>query len=237
VARAKRTDRAEARRRHRAITVEPLAEGDDGAGGADESPTTQRAGAAAGPRTRSALSAPAGGSSAAPQRPGVIAAFTSSFRPVDLRSDLRLLPRLLLHRAFLAPTVASGVAFILFAYASGPFVILLYQYFSYQLPVASLFIAGFFAPRGSYLIGGVLGVVSFLFQAPLWINLPPDFAISGIVSGALAGALFASLAAWYRRFLNRANPNRNRPTTPTSRRPDGKVPRKPQQRPMLARRR
>ena len=51
------------------------------------------------------------------------------------------------------------------------------------------------------------------------------------------GAFFAAAAAWYRRFLNRASPNRPRPNTPTSRRPDGKVARKPQQRPMLARRR
>ena len=110
-------------------------------------------------------------------------------------------------------------------YAPSPPVFLLYQYFSYQLPVAALFIAGFFAPRASYLIGGVLGVVSVLFRAPLWVGQPTELAIGAIVSGAFGGALFAS------------NPNRNRPTTPTSRRPDGKVPRKPQQRPMLARRR
>ena len=237
MARAKRTDRAEARRRHRATIVEPLAEGDDGSGGAEDAAIAQRAGATAAPRGRSAVAAPASGGSPAPQRPGVMAAFTSSFRPADLRTDLRLLPRLLLHRAFLAPAVASGLAFILAVYAPSPPVFLLYQYFSYQLPVAALFIAGFFAPRASYLIGGVLGVVSVLFQAPLWVGQPTELAIGAIVSGAFGGALFASLAAWYRRFLSRANPNRNRPTTPTSRRPDGKVPRKPQQRPMLARRR
>ena len=58
-----------------------------------------------------------------------------------------------------------------------------------------------------------------------------------LFTGVPLSALIAAAGAWYRRFLNRANPNRARPSTPTSRRPDGKVPKKPQQRPMLARRR
>jgi hypothetical protein len=58
-----------------------------------------------------------------------------------------------------------------------------------------------------------------------------------IVTGIPLAAIVAAAGAWYRRFLNRANPNRTRPSTPSSRRPDGKVPKKPQQRPMLARRR
>ena len=233
MARAKRTDRAEARRRHRATFAEPLAEGAPGTD--DDSPA-----AATGGTARAAAPAPrraSGPATGQPQRASVTSAFTSSFRPVDLRSDVRLLPKLLMHRAFLAPTVASGLAFILAVFAPSPPAFIFYQYFSYQLPVAALFIAGFFAPRASYLIGGILGVVSVLFQAPLWVGQPADFAIGALVTGALGGALFAAMAAWYRRFLSRANPNRPRQAAQTSRRPDGKIPKKNTQRPMLARRR
>ncbi|MEA2518569.1 MAG: hypothetical protein QOF49_649, partial [Chloroflexota bacterium] len=57
--------------------------------------------------------------------------------------------------------------------------------------------------------------------------------------GVPSAALFAAAAAWYRRFLNRANPNRprQRPGGSSGRRPDGKVAKKNTQRPMLARRR
>src|SRR5262249_18379203 len=49
-------------------------------------------------------------------------------------------------------------------------------------------------------------------------------------------AFFAAAAAWYRRFLRRASPNRQAQQS-AARRPDGKVPKKNEQRPMLARRR
>jgi hypothetical protein len=54
--------------------------------------------------------------------------------------------------------------------------------------------------------------------------------------GVPMSMFFASAAAWYKRFLNRANPNRNRPTQ-AGRRPDGKQPKRNEQRPILARRR
>jgi hypothetical protein len=65
----------------------------------------------------------------------------------------------------------------------------------------------------------------------------PTFIVQALTAGVVYGAFFAAAAAWYRRFLNRASPNRPRQNTSTSRRPDGKVAKKPQQRPMLARRR
>ena len=233
MARAKRTDRAEARRRHRATFADPLADG-EGAAAEDAPASIPVAGSRA---ATGGLRKPAAPAPGQPVRPSVTSAFTSSFRQVDLRSDVRLLPKLLVHRAFLAPTVASGLAFVLFAYFPSPPTVLFYKYFSYQLPVAALFVAGFFAPRASYLIGAIVGVASVLFQAPLWMGQTSDFAIGSLVSGALGGALFASMAAWYRRFLRRANPNRARPTQPSGRRPDGKIPKKDTPRPMLARRR
>jgi hypothetical protein len=236
VARAKRTDRAEARRRSRAALAATLDETDlDAAADADASAAAvspRRAANTAATRTR-----PGAASTPPPPRPGVGNAFKSSFTPLDWRADLRALPRLLRTRAFLAPTVASGLAFILVVLVPSSFTVAFYQYFSYQLPIGAVFIAGFFAPRASYLLGGLVAVASVLFQLPLFTGSSADLILGAMVSGAVYGGLFAAAAAWYRRFLSRANPNRGRPTPTTSRRPDGKIPKKPQQRPMLARKR
>jgi hypothetical protein len=129
------------------------------------------------------------------------------------------------------------VAAILYMVSPSPTTAIFYQYFSYQAPILALLVAGFFAPRASWLIGALLGTLSLLFQLPLLVGFAPADVLSFLFSGALYGALFASMAAWYRRFLSSMSRNRNRPTATTSRRPDGKIPRKPEQRPMLARRR
>lgn len=232
MARAKRTDRAEARRRNRAIFADPPVDGELEAT-ADEAP----AGGATPARAAASKPRAAGAPQAILPRPGVAAAFRSSFRPLDLRGDLRFLPRLLISRAFLAPTVASGIAFILFVFQQNEFTSAFYQYFSWQLPIGALFIGGFFAPRASYLIGAAIAIASLLFQLPLLVGQPAELFIGSLFTAIVYGSLFAAAASWYRRFLSRANPNRGRPPTSTSRRPDGKVPKKPQQRPMLARRR
>jgi hypothetical protein len=179
------------------------------------------------------------GTTGGPERPSITGAFRSSFRPLDLRGDLRALPRLLMSKAFLVPAVVSGVAFILFAVEQNQLTAFLYQYFSYQFPVAAVFATGFFAPRASWLLGGLVAILSTLFQFPLFIGTSPGLLLAVLVQGAVYGSFFGAAAAWYRRFLNRANPNRmgGRPQPTTSRRPDGKIPKRNQQRPMLARRR
>jgi hypothetical protein len=240
VARAKRTDRAEARRRSRAALAATLDQPDlDATDDADGDASAvvaapRRAANTAAARTRPGAAA---SSAALPPRPGVASAFKGSFTPLDWRTDLRALPRLLLTKAFLAPTVASGLAFILVVVAPSQYTVAFYQFFSYQLPVAAVFVAGFFAPRASYLLGGLVAMASVLFQLPLFAGYGVEFILGALVSGAIYGGLFAAAAAWYRRFLSRANPNRGRPQATTSRRPDGKIPKKPQQRPMLARKR
>ncbi|HET7473002.1 MAG TPA: hypothetical protein VFJ71_07745 [Candidatus Limnocylindrales bacterium] len=226
MARAKRTARAEARRRYRASTDPAFVEADDPV--EDPSPA------------RPALSArPAPTASRGQERPSITGAFRSSFRPLDLRGDLRALPRLLMTKAFLIPAVVSGVSFILFAFEQNQLTAFLYQYFSYQFPVAAVFATGFFAPRASWLLGALVAILSTLFQFPLFIGTSAALLLAVLVQGAIYGSFFAAAAAWYRRFLNRANPNRMAagPQSTTSRRPDGKIPKRNQQRPMLARRR
>jgi hypothetical protein len=258
VARAKRTDRAEARRRNRAMYAEPSAEGEPDTTADDEAPRPATSARAAAPRSR------AGGAStgsAPAQRPGIGAAFRSSFRPLDLRGDLRALPQILTHWSLFVPVILAGLAVALVPFfTSSPIVGTIFGYFSGPAPFGTAFIAGLFAPRASYLVGIIVALASFAFMALAFAVGPFGGALQGmvdpvtnqplseaaakagllneaLVTGVPLAALVAAAGAWYRRFLNRANPNRARPTSPTSRRPDGKVPKKPQQRPMLARRR
>ena len=228
MARAKRTARAEARRRYRATIADSPDAG--AAEGADGTVETERSDVRGRPGPRRA--------SEAPERPSILAAFRSSFRPLDLRGDLRALPRLLMSKAFLIPLDLSGLSFVLVLLAPSAFTVFFYQYFSYQFPVAAVFATGFFAARAGWLLGALVAVGSVLFQLPQF-DIPASELLAGLLVQAIYGAFFGAAAAWYRRFLNRANPNRmaggRQPTT--SRRPDGKIPRKQTARPMLARRR
>jgi drug/metabolite transporter (DMT)-like permease len=266
VARAKRTDRAEARRRHRAASIDQpdLDEGlEEAAGG---SAPSARAVANRAPSARTDSVTPSTPSAPTATRPSLGGAFRSSFRPIDLRGDLSALPRLLRHWSFFIPVVLSGVAVVLFQYFPKDSLAAAYfGYFAGVTPFGAVLFAGFFAPRAAWLLGILVSIVAALFLgASLYVqyaglpdgvfidtgvnqvNLVPSevakaeitqFVVQAVTVGAVYGGLFAAAAAWYRRFLNRASPNRARPTSSTARRPDGKVPKKPQQRPMLARRR
>jgi len=257
VARAKRTDRAEARRRNRAMFADPNGEGELGTTADDDAPRpATSARAAAAQRSRVVTGT---GPAPAP-RPGIAAAFRSSFRPLDLRGDLRALPQILTHWSLLVPVILAGLAVAMVPFfTSSPIVGTIFGYFSGPAPFGTAFVAGLFAPRASYLVGILAALASVGFMALAFAVGPFGGALQGmtditgqpltesaakaallneaLVTGVPLAALVAAAGAWYRRFLNRANPNRARPTTPTSRRPDGKVPKKPQQRPMLARRR
>jgi hypothetical protein len=269
VARAKRTDRAEARRRSRAALTDQTIEGDapepavDRAAEAPGRAATSSPGAANPGRARSGSAGQAG---QRPERPSIIAAFRSSFRPVDLRGDLRALPTLVRHWSFYVPIVLVGLALVLSQYFPKNGLIAAFNgYFSGVTPVGAVLIAGFFAKRASWLVGGLVSIAAALLLAlslsVRFGGLPdgayvdigidrvtlietavakaeiPAVILQALTSGAIYGSLFASAGAWYRRFLMRASPTRTRPTTPTSRRPDGKIPKKNAQRPMLARRR
>jgi hypothetical protein len=251
VARAKRTDRAEARRRNRAI----LAETEDG----ELETTADEDTASESPSARAVATRPrptASGSPTPAPRPGITSAFRASFRPLDLRGDLRALPQIVTHWSLFVPVILAGLAVALVPFfASSP----IFGYFSGPAPFGTAFIAGLFAPRASYLVGILVGLASVSFMALAFAVGPFGGVLQGmtdvtgqpltesaaksallseaLVTGVPLAAIVAAAGAWYRRFLNRANPNRTRPSTPSSRRPDGKVPKKPQQRPMLARRR
>jgi hypothetical protein len=236
VARAKRTDRADARRRYRATQYEPIDELDDLDSADDSAPARSTASRAAASSTSQATGRP---------RPSIAAAFRGAFRPLDLPGDVRALPRLLINRAFLIPAALIVAVAVVIVVTGGKELITreISQFFLAPPPLVPVFIAGFLAPRGSYLLGGLLGIIQsiavfVIISTPALTPLVgvPDagtFASSLFVS-VVFGAFYAAAMAWYKRFLRAANPPRVAPATS---KPAGKQRRGAQSRPALARRR
>lgn len=222
MARAKRTDRTDARRRHRAQLA-----------GVDESEMTNES-ASAGTSSR------AGTASAPLQRPSITAAFRGAMRPLDIRGDLRALPQVLTNWGFLAALAVTAVAagWFVIAYNDAMAAVAVgapvselekvvggnsIPYFVATMamqppPAIGAFLIGFAAKRGSWLGGLVYGILVTIVAIAI-LQLPAGRLLSGngpadpvIVGHAawspLGAALFASAAAWYRRFLDLSNPNR-----------------------------
>ena len=220
MARAKRTDRAEARRRYRATQDEAPFADDTLEEDAVAEPTTAPARPSGRERVRAASTQPT-----PPARPGMRAAFSKAFRPLDVRGDLVALPGLLRNRAFLIPLalIVGVAAAVVLTGGNEPITSTFSVYFLAPPPVAPVFLAGFLAPRASWLIGGVLGAFAALLIV-LILSLPSMQALTTTTTGATAlepgiigysfflstvgGALFAAVAAWYKRFLFLANPAR-----------------------------
>jgi hypothetical protein len=240
LARAKRTTRSEARRRYRADLHERAEVLQAENGEATDAP----AGRSAGPSRR-------GAAEEAP-RPGIGYAFRAAFRPLDLRGDLAFLPKLIIHKSVLIPAgITIAATALMFQTASGIdetggtadgdplrfIAILLFQYFVVAPPVGAAFLAGFLAPKASWLGGVITGLVAaaclaVLVYSPLFGEVTDDRTREAVLTQALlispaGGALFASASAWYKRFLNLANPNRGR--RGTQRRNTGRAKSRPAQ--------
>jgi hypothetical protein len=223
VARAKRTNRTEARRRHRAEQA-TLAETEPGDVIAAPAPTGKSS-----------------AKSATPERPGIKMAFRGAMRPLDLRGDLRALPTVLVNWGFLAAmgiTVGAAALFVI-AYSDAMAAIPVGTATPDQLtnvvgtstipyflgtmalqppPAIGAFLIGFAAKRASWLGGLIYGifvtiVAIVVLQTQAGRLLTGDSSAQAVIVGhaawsPLGAALFASAAAWYRRFLDLANPNR-----------------------------
>jgi hypothetical protein len=236
VARAKQTGRAEARRRYRQTVAAESVGGDDGAAELDYGERKPEAGPKGAARpARTPDRAPTG-------RVGVFDSFRLAYHPAHIREDLRALPELLRSRAFLgglALIVVGGVAWLLFPARQG-------SALAWELLVvpgsalAPQLVGGFFAPRASYLIGFILGILQTLMFTLVTLSPPvvaayeaiqpgsapqlrADQVLSALVSSAVTGALFAAAAAWYRRFLSLSSPRRAQaPARNTARRSGGR---------------
>jgi hypothetical protein len=190
LARAKNTSRAEARKRARAAHRAELAENDQLDDQLDD---------------ESADAQPA-------RRP-------SMFQMPNVLEDIRTLPqtfrsRRLLWLPFGLVLIGFVLRLILFGLPADlqPWAYMYIQFFLIPSGLFSYFIAGFIAPRSSYLVGMLLGILSGALYAIAEIaTLPPgpvllasDIAVaifSTAFSAALFGTFAGAFAAWYRNFL------------------------------------
>ncbi|MBA2701528.1 MAG: hypothetical protein H0U58_07495 [Chloroflexi bacterium] len=226
MARAKSTARAVARRRNRAAQALPDS---DTASAADPASPV-----AAGGRSRETP----GASSTPGARLGIGTAFRQAFRPVDVRADLAALPAIALHsKALWLPLLLTIGTAVAVGITRGTDVIttFLYTYFVQTPAIGGVFIAGFLAPRASWLLGLIVGLVSAICYVVLGLSvaasLPGGAATPGIGDTIVAalllspvmGLFFASAAAWYRRFLQLSSPNRGRQAQTVRRGADGRT--------------
>lgn len=209
MARAKQTARSEARRRYRQSTAPTFS---DGEGELDQEDAADRRTARAAP-ARAADNRPPSG------RVGFASAFRLAYHPPNIREDIRTLPSTLRSRGFLAAVlmvIGGGVLWYAFPVYSGSIT----AWELLVLPGSALapqLVAGFFAPRASYLLGFAVGLVQPVVY--LVVNssarvqeayIARGVSIPGItveqvglafLNSLIMGALFAAMAAWYRRFL------------------------------------
>jgi hypothetical protein len=225
VARAKRTDRANARRRYRAEMA--------GTEGFDEEGAPVAAGPT--PAPSKARPAPSKGttSNPPPGRLGIGEAFRRSIHPLNIRGDLRDLPKLVTNKALWLPAALTiGSTILVFATGADKnfMTALLYTYFVQSPAIGGVFLAGFLAPRASWLLGVLVGLLSAACYTAIILSgtlgAPTESARDVIVAAFLLspvmGGLFAAGAAWYRRFLQLSSPNRGKQPPPKKAGNDGR---------------
>ena len=162
MARAKRTDRADARRRYRA---QQAAEAQESGEELDLADDDEEPGATRPAQSREPVRTPPRRAAAAPPpppaRPGIGYAFRAAFRPANLREDLAALPQLIRHRSIWLPALISIGTTVVLLVTGGRDVVsaLIYQYFIVTPPIGAIFRSGFLAPRASYLTGAIAGLV------------------------------------------------------------------------------
>jgi hypothetical protein len=226
VARAKKTARADARRKYRADQGLSSSLTDD-----DESTEGAFVPTAAG------TPVPAPGSPGG--RMSIGDAFRRSFTPLDIRGDLRALPWIATRtKALWVPAAITVGATIAFYITQGADIItrFAFAYFIQTPAIGGVFLAGFLAPRASWLLGIIIGLLSAVCYSFLILTvfsavaaasptpgMTQDIILSAFVLSPALGMVFASAAAWYRRFLALSNPNRGRrQSAKVEGRPDGK---------------
>ena len=200
MARAKKTDRADARRRARLAAVVP--EPDEG------SPDASQAGPSTG--------APSTAGS------GIRGAFAGAIRPIDIRSDLRQVGWLVTRTpsVWLPSLLVLGTA-IWFGTSGGALSGLpgtAFNLFVFPPPLAAAFLAGVLTERMSYLAGLLVGVVAAIVFSvymligpiagvPLTVDQRQGYILYALVVSPISGLVIGGFAGFYRRFLRRANPN------------------------------
>jgi len=156
-----------------------------------------------------------------------MSAFRMAYHPPRLVEDLRVLPALVMSKAFLIPTamVVGGGLLLLTPMRDEPLIRIFIGAVvfappaaavpagitaSYAPPLIAPFLAGFLATRASYLIGALVGVMTVIMFA-IFVVVEPQ-SVTGVsdvplaIGQALLGGVpfaivFASFAAYYKRLL------------------------------------
>jgi len=223
VARAKRTERADARRRYRVVTTgEPDL---DAAIEAAEVP------AAALPREKRDRR-PSGSAPGAPPPPraGFLGSLRAAAGPVDILGDLRAFPSVVLRsKAALIPglvIVVTTAAMLIPALAANQLVVLAGNVILQPPPMIIAFLAGMLAPRAAWLLGGLAGLAAgaayvLVVTASTDVLMTPlgftyvvstdqklAYALNVLTTAPIFGIAVGAFAGFYRRFLNMSAPQR-----------------------------
>ncbi len=224
MARAKRTERSEARRRYRAATAGVAAEDD-----VLDAPAVPAAALPRSSRDRRPASS-AGAVAATPGRAGFLGALRSAAGPVDLRGDLRALPSIILRsRAGWVPgavILATSVALMIPALASNQLVVMAGNVILQPPPMIIAFLAGMLAPRAGWLMGGLMSLLAGIsyvivvtvntdvLVTPLGFTYVVTseqkiaYAMNVLITAPMFGIAVGAFAGFYRRFLNMSAPQR-----------------------------
>jgi len=237
VARAKRTDRAESRRRYRAYLADQADA--QGVGSEDDDtlepqPTAKASRSAATPVLRPG------------EKVGVVSAVRLAMRPVHYLDDLRYVPALVLRTNAIWPPALISIAALAYALTRNDYNDSSIQFIlGFALPSTPLIqpmIAGFLAPRATWLAGIISAVISGLcFEIIiLWwgsghvANVPDELRVLAgqpipltlqvLFTALTFGAVLGASSGWYKRFLTLAvgggaqNKKRSTPQKPAPRR-------------------
>jgi hypothetical protein len=224
VARAKKTERAEARRRYRAVTGAGVDESADGL----DLPVP----AAALPREYRDRRppSPAGTAGGPPQRGSFLDSLRAAAGPVDFRGDLRAFPSIVLRsKAAIVPAliiVGTAAAMIIPGLASNQMVALAGNVILQPPPMIIAFLAGMLAPRAAWLMGGLLSLLAGVayvivvsvntdvlvtplgFTYLVTIEQKLGYAQSVLLTAPVFGIAVGAFAGFYRRFLSMSAPQR-----------------------------
>ena len=228
MARAKRTDRAEARRQYRAY-LQDRQEAEAAEGGAPDSTADIASSKPA--RVRDARPQPVvqpGG------RMGIFAAAKAAYRTPHYVDDIRNIRELVFHSKAVWPVLVvciAGGAFSVFRISNGasstdPVLTAIFQFLFYPVPLVPPMIAGFLAPRSTWLAGVIAAFISTMTL--VWVFAMTTITVPGyagtlsgsgllsitlqLLSTSLAfGLMMAALSGWYKRFLRLTSAPPRRP--------------------------
>lgn len=211
MARAKRTGRAEARRRYRAEVVAREADA------AETTETTPRAESTRRPADRGSV-----GTTAPSARPGFLDGLRTAMQPANVRADVVSAPSVLrsnrlLWVPFLIVAVSGAVALVPGALDYN-IPQLLATTFVFPPPLIAPFVAGLLAPRAAWFFGFLAALLGAVFFAIVVATTPvpgatftPEVRLQYIgyaFVSSIFGALVGAFAGFYRRFLRTTGPAR-----------------------------